>query len=251
MMNPIQILIIEDEFILAEDLKVMLEKEGYQVMETVNNGKEAIDYFKKVPIDLVLCDIHIQGELDGIDTCLALLQHRKVPIIYLTSYTDKETIDRAKQTFPAAYISKPAHTTNLQIAIDLALNNFSVQPELSGKEISESHPLAENILQINDFLFVKQNNNFVKFAMQDVQYLEAGKMYTTIITTDRKYVVRNFLGNVLERIPLEPLIRIHRSYAVNLTKIDSFNDHAVYINKVEIPIGKTYKDDFLLRFSHR
>lgn len=251
MIIPIQILIIEDEFILAEDLKVMLEKEGYRVMETVNNGKEAIDYFKKNPIDLVLCDIHIQGDLDGIDTCLALLQHKKVPIIYLTSYTDKETIDRAKKTFPAAYISKPANTTNLQIAIDLAINNFSIKSEDTGKEASESHPLAESILQINDFLFVKQNTNFIKFAMQDVQYLEAGKMYTTIITAERKYVVRNFLSNILERIPLEPLIRIHRSFAVNLSKIDSFNDHAVFIGKVEIPIGKTYKEDFLLRFSHR
>ena len=91
-----KILIIEDESILASELAETLELEGYEVVLTPDNGQEALDFFKKNDVDLVLCDININGDWDGIETVKRLVAIKQVPIIYLTAFTDKDTLERAK-----------------------------------------------------------------------------------------------------------------------------------------------------------
>ena len=127
METRISILIVEDEGILAMDLSDQLEDDGYQVVGVASNGRKAIDLFRQHPVDMVLCDINIKGDIDGIQTITALTQIRAVPVIYLTAQTDRDTILRAKQTYPAAYITKPFETTALRLAIEMALNNFSLR----------------------------------------------------------------------------------------------------------------------------
>jgi two-component system, response regulator PdtaR len=245
-----KILIIEDEFILATDLSDTLESEGYDVVCVVDNGQDALSFYQNNGVDLVLCDISIKGNWDGIQTIEKLIAVKQVPIIYLTALTDKETIERAKKTFPAAYIPKPFHITNLRMAIEMAINNFAlkVQPM---KVLKDENPQKEAILQVNDDIFIKQNYQFVKFPLNEILYLEAETVYTNIITTQKKYAIRQTISNILERLPLKQLVRIHRSYAININKIESFNEHEIIINGLPIPLGRTFKDDFMKQFMFR
>ena len=248
-----KILIIEDEFILALELAETLESEGHEVVLTADNGREALDFYQVNEVDLVLCDININGDWDGIKTVTKLIAVKQVPIIYLTAFTDKETLERAKATFPAAYIPKPYHITNLRMAIELAINNFAVkvQPLKILKDEKPENHLKEMFLQVNDDIFIKQNYQFVKFSLNEILYLEADNIYTNINTSNKKYVIRQSIGSVHERLPVKNLIRVHRSFVVNINKIDSFNEYEVIMQGHTIPISRTYKDEFMKHFMFR
>jgi two-component system, response regulator PdtaR len=249
-----KILIIEDEFILASELCETLESEGYEVPFIADNGQEALDFFKDNNVDLVLCDININGDWDGIETVTRLIATKQVPVIYLTAFTDNETLERAKQTFPAAYIPKPYHITNLRMAIELAINNFAVkfQPNIKLLKDDKSElQQKEMFLQVNDDIFIKQNYQFVKFPLNEILYLEADNIYTNILTLHRKYAIRLPIGNVHERLPMKNLVRVHRSFVVNINRIDSFNDYEVTIQGHKVPISRTYKDEFMKHFMFR
>jgi two-component system, response regulator PdtaR len=252
-----KILLVEDEFILAMELSDTLESEGYEVVAVADNGQEALQLFKENTIDLVLCDINIKGDWDGIETVGKLLEHRLAPIIYLTALTDSDTLERAKKTFPAAYIPKPYHITNLRMAIEMALNNFAmkVQPPqalhpIKGDKKTENAS-KEQILQINEDIFIKQNYQFVKFPLREILFLEADNIHTTIVTVQKKCVVRLSLAAILERLPLDTLVRVHRSFAVNIHKIDAFNDQDITIGSHLIPLGRSFKEDFMRHFMFR
>jgi two-component system, response regulator PdtaR len=248
-----KILIIEDEFILSTALSELLENEGYEVVNVVDDGKDALEFYQKNEVDLILCDISINGDWDGIETVENIIAHKPVPIIYLTALSDKETIERAKKTFPAAYIPKPFHVDNLRMAIEMAINNFAVkiQPVQILRDEKPENGLKETILQVNDDIFIKQNYQFVKFPLSDILYLEADKTYTTIVTTQKKYAIKLTISHVLERFPTKNLVRIHRSYAININKIESFNEQDVTINGVQIPLGRSFKEDFMKCFMFR
>ncbi|MBS1564411.1 MAG: LytTR family transcriptional regulator DNA-binding domain-containing protein [Bacteroidetes bacterium] len=256
------ILIVEDEAIVAMDLAQGLEKDGYSVAGIADNSEEALELFGTHPIDIVLMDVHIIGDKDGIDTAAALLKQKQVPLIYLTAFTDALTIERAKHTHPSAYLSKPYHLTNVRIAIELAISNFAVarQQETSGKVISldknASRPAAETtgneaILQMNDCIFVKNNYAFVKIRLADILYMEAENNYVQLVTADKKFMLRLSLTQLLEKISYRPLVRIHRSFAVNMEAVQSFNDQEIVINKIPIPIGRSYKEEFLKYFDFK
>ena len=249
-----KILLIEDEFILASELAETLESEGYDVVLTADNGPEALDFFKENEVDLVLCDINIKGDWDGIETVTRLIAIKQIPIIYLTAFTDNETLERAKRTFPSAYIPKPYHITNLRMAIELAINNFAVKIQPNIKILKDEKPenqLKEMFLQVNDDIFIKQNYQFVKFSLNEILYLEADNIYTSIMTTQKKFVIRQSIGNVHERLPIKNLVRVHRSFVVNINKIDSFNECEVIVKGHPIPISRTYKDEFMKHFMFR
>jgi two-component system, response regulator PdtaR len=251
-----KILIIEDEFILASDLSEILQSDGYEVVCMTDNGKDAFEFYQNNEVDLVLCDITIYGDWDGIETIEHLMKFKQLPVIYLTSLTDDDTIERAKKTFPAAYIPKPFHITNLRMAIELAINNFAFRvhkPTPALKiEREEKDMSKEVILQINDDIFIKQNYQFIKFPLSEILYFEAEAIYTNIITKQKKYAVRLTIGNVLERLSIKNLARIHRSFVVNLINMESFNDNEVIVLGGHIlPLSRTYKEEFMNNFLFR
>ncbi|SOD93717.1 LytR/AlgR family response regulator transcription factor [Spirosoma fluviale] len=249
----IHILLVEDEGILAMELSDSLEADGYFIVGIANNGRKALDLYQRQRVDLLLCDITIKGDWDGIETVRRLTAERPIPVIYLTALTDRETLERAKQTYPAAYVNKPYQLASLRTAIELAIHNFNQRSKPVSAAVT---PLEkgtrdrETILQINDHLFVKQNYQFVKINVDDLLYLEADNVYTTLVTSNRKYVIRLTLSGILERMNLPSLVRIHRSYAVNIHKVDSFNDTELSIGTQLLPLSRSYKEDFLQRFNH-
>jgi DNA-binding LytR/AlgR family response regulator len=252
-MEKINILIVEDEAIVALDLADRLEGMGYTVAGTAAYGEQALQIFAKQPVDIVLMDIHIQGSMDGIDTALKIRELRPVPLIYLTAQTDSPTVERAKATFPSAYLAKPFDEKNLQLAIEMALHNFAFQtPANSQGSLSPQAQsaqkislTADNILRTEAAIFIKQNYKFVKFKPEDLLYCQADGVYTDLVTKEKKYTLRLSLQQVVEKMRYSPLVRVHRSYAVNRLNIESFTDQDVTMGSVEIPVGASYREDFL------
>ena len=171
-------------------------------------------------------------------------------------------IERVKNIQAAAFLTKPYHVTNVRIAIELAINNFAMarRQGAAGKVIplekNAERPVPdtadkETVLQMNDYIFVKNNYVFVKIKLPDLLYIEADNNYVNVITQEKKFVLRLSLSQLLEKINYKPLVRIHRSYAVNINAIQSFNDQEVQINKAELPIGRNYKEEFLKNFDFR
>ncbi|GAB3704555.1 hypothetical protein GCM10027592_36040 [Spirosoma flavus] len=256
--EQLRILIVEDEAILALDLKAKLQSEGYVVVGTAPTGARALEIFGQQPVDLVLCDVHLKGEIDGIETSRQLLAIRVVPLIYLTAFSDADTLRRAKQTAPAAYLVKPANIAQLRIAIELAISNFArISATPASKPVSDVAPDGDRdlnrdtILRIENQIFIKSNQQFVRINLADVLYLSAEDIYTTFVTSQKKYALRLSLGQVLERIDYGWFVRIHRSYAVNIGHVDAFNEQEVNIGAMQIPLGRSYRETFIRRFTFR
>jgi CheY-like chemotaxis protein len=120
-MDNIKILIVEDEGIQAMALEETLCGLGYDVVGVVDNGKDALEIVREGETDLVILDVHIKGEIDGIETAKKILEIERLPIVYLTAFMDNLTQSRAEETHPAAYLSKPYRPVSLQNAIESAL----------------------------------------------------------------------------------------------------------------------------------
>ena len=113
-MTPIKILIVEDEMIIATRISMHLEKLGYEVSGIIPRGKEAIAHCREAPPDILLLDINLKGQMDGIETATVLQQEMRIPMIYLTANSDDATFQRAKSTSPEAFISKPYNRQDLE-----------------------------------------------------------------------------------------------------------------------------------------
>jgi CheY-like chemotaxis protein len=142
MTEKIRILIVEDEALVAEDLKEMLEKFGYEVSGIADTGEKAIALTEKHQPNLVLMDIHIAGEMDGITTAGEIRSHWNIPIIYVTAFASQAIIDRAKITNPSGYILKPFNEIQIQAAIQIALYNSMEEHLLKEHDVAEKNRLT-------------------------------------------------------------------------------------------------------------
>ncbi|WP_342303759.1 response regulator [Methanolobus sp. ZRKC5] len=124
--NP-KILVVEDENVVALELKKRLKKLGYQVSSVASSGKEAINKVEGFLPNLVIMDIRLKGDMDGIQAAQIIKEKFNIPVIYLTAHSDDETLKRAKQTEPYGYILKPFEEDDLRTAIEIALYKYQVE----------------------------------------------------------------------------------------------------------------------------
>ncbi len=140
-MRDATILIVEDEGILAIGLKKKLERLGYNISAIASSGEEAIELAAMYGPDLILVDIVLKGDMDGIEAADKIHSTLKVPIIYLTAYSDEDTVKRAKITEPFGYLIKPYNDRELQIAVEVALYRHEME------RLRESHHWLETVLR--------------------------------------------------------------------------------------------------------
>ncbi len=127
--SPVQILIVEDEPNVAEIMRARLESYGYVVCSTASSGEEALAAMETWNPDLVIMDIKIKGEMDGIESAGIIRARYEVPIIYLTSFTDDSFLKRAQETQPFDYIIKPYEGKQLHIAVEMAIYKHRLDME--------------------------------------------------------------------------------------------------------------------------
>jgi DNA-binding LytR/AlgR family response regulator len=245
--TAIHILLVEDEALLALQLRTMLEAEGYHVVGTARTGPQALALAAEHRIDLLLCDIHIQGPWDGIETVARLAAVQSpVPVIYLSALSDPDTLARAAHTTPAAYLTKPATAQGLRAAITMALHSFARQ---APPTVEPAALNRDTLLRRDDHVFIKHAQQFVRLPLASILILEADNTCTTFVTTERKYVLRLSLTTVLERLAYPDLVRVHRSFALNLRHVAAFTEGEATVGSQQVPIGRQYKAEFLRQFN--
>jgi len=129
-MSEVTILMVEDDAVEAIDIRLSLESLGYKILASVSTGEEAIEYVSKNKPELILMDIMLAGELDGIQTAEIIMKSFNIPIIYLTAYTEKTTLERAKLTGPYAYLLKPFDSSELERVIEFAIFKHEMETKL-------------------------------------------------------------------------------------------------------------------------
>lgn len=241
-MQSIRIMIVEDEPVIAEEIAATIEDLGYTVAAKTMHSKEVIASFQTANADLVLMDINLGTGKDGIQLAGEIKAIKNIPVIFLTSYSDKATVDRAKTVNPDGYIVKPFDEKDLQVAIEIAFHRFEQQQKTNPVEKTDS-------FLVNKFLFVRHKNKLVKLNPEDVLYAEAQSNYTVIVTEKEKYTVSTTLGIIEERLIQFGFLRVHRSYLINLSRISAIEDDTVTIANQEIPLSRNNKQELMNRIT--
>lgn len=133
-MHRRKILIVEDEAVTAMDLKSTLKMLGFDIVSTLSRGKDAIKKIGETNPDLILMDITLKGELDGIETAEIIKKQFDFPVIYLTAHSDEKTFNRAKLTEPYGFITKPINYDGLKITIEIAIYKHELDKKLKERE---------------------------------------------------------------------------------------------------------------------
>lgn len=242
-MAAFKIMIVEDEAIFADRLELLVEELGYEHLVTVDNSMAALAQMFTQPPDLILMDINIAGEMDGIQLAEKINEKQVTPIIFITSFRDKETFDRALTTGPIAFLLKPFDELQLQRSIELAVQQLAA-PE----QQTESKEWINDFVAGN-FLFIKVRSKLVKVYVPDVYYGEADGQYSTLHTKDRKFVIRIGLGDLLGHFPTEQFLQTHRSYFVNLSRVEEVDlqDSVLSLGNYQVPISRRFKEHLVKR----
>lgn len=241
-------MIIEDEGIVAQDLAARLELVGYHIAGIVDNGEEALVQYPLWEPDLLMVDIQLKGDMDGIQTVNRINQlGSPVLVVYLTALSDKLTWEKAKATTPAAYLTKPFRERDIHSAIELAIANRDGQQHTgSATDPRSGRPLY----RMGDRCFIRTDSGrFEKLLFDDLLYLEADRSYCRIITRNRDIVLAESLNQLQKQLEHPCLIRIHRSYVVNIMAIDVIDHNSVAVGGIVLPIGQSYQDDFFSKIT--
>lgn len=221
------ILVVEDEQIIAQNIKMILKNLGCEDVYLADSSSEAMGIVESNTIDLILIDINLNDpELDGIDLIFKIKDKYLIPHIFITANADKSTVERAKETSPKGYVVKPFSRQTIYTNVELALFD-------SGK----------NKLVYSD------KNGKSSVSLNQITHCEADSSYVKVFLINNKFIlIRDSLRNLEDTFP-EVFIRIHRSIMVNINHIEKYNHSKVTIRNVEFSLGRSFKDSFLNRLA--
>ena len=228
-MKNYRILIVEDEIIIADTIKRYLTQAGHQVVGNAISYQEAESIFTNEQPDLVLLDIRLSGLKTGIDMAHFIQQQTDPkPFIFLSSQLDSRSINSAKETFPAGYLSKPIQKNSLNTSIEIAMHNFQRQLK---KEPT-----------------ISLNNGMKNYSIpcSEILFLEADHIYVNIHTKNYgKVVQRGTLKEMMEQLPKEKFIQTHRSFVVNIEVVNSWDNQSLLIHNKTIPLSRSRRKEVL------
>lgn len=248
--SKVRILIVEDEILLAKDIQNRLEDCNYEIVGIAPSVDKALALISTIPeIDIILLDITLKGDKDGIHLAQIINEKYEIPFIFLTSHADSDMVNRAKAVKPYAYILKPFNDLQVSIAIDVALGSF--YDKTPGKDMQESQKVMQKenrVLQIKDSLFLKKDHHFERVPIKEILYLQADSNYCTVYTKSERFIYSMVLKKIEAQLPDSQFLRTHRSYVVNIQSVNGFEGNMLFIGKQKVPVSKTYKEDVFRLF---
>lgn len=237
-----KVLIVEDEMIIAANISLQLTNLGYEVTGIIPRGEEVLSHIEYNLPDIILMDINLKGDLDGIEIAGFIQISYKIPIIFLTANADEAHFNRAKATNPYGFISKPFKKLDLQRAIELTIIRIQEEQTIEkGVELN-----ADETFILSDCIFVRNHDKMVKVFISDILYIEAERNYCKIHCKDKEHLLVMTLKDVEEKLTSKNFLRIHRSFIVNITHIDEIATSHVVIAKKAIPLSAELKKQLLL-----
>ena len=249
-MKSSKILIVEDEQIVAKDIQHSLENLGYQVTDVVFTHEKVFSSINANKPDLILLDIMLNGTKTGIELAHEIKNQFKLPVVFLTAYADDQTIQMAKITEPHGYIIKPFSEPELKKTIELAIFKFDKE-ELIRQERDLFFLMAEKKDVHTNSIFIRSNSRLIRIKNSDILYVEALKDYVIIHLQNEKFVVHITMKEILQKLPSNEFIRIHRSFIVHENQINTIEYPNLLLGpeKISLPIGGSYRDELLGRLN--
>lgn len=244
MNNLIKILVVEDEMVIGAKVSMMLTNLGYEVTGILPSGEDALVHLKENKTDIVLIDIHLKGKTDGIELAKKIGLQSWASIIYLTANTDEATFNRAKDTKPSAFISKPFKKLDLQRAIELTICRMH---EVDTEVARANNLMNEQPVILSDRIFIRCKDKMMKIMVSDILYIEADRNYSRIFTRAKEYLLSTTLKTIEGKLSSQLFVRTHRSYVINLAHVDEVADDHVIISQKAIPLSSGMKEHLLDR----
>jgi two-component system, LytTR family, response regulator LytT len=230
----VHILIVEDELLIAEMLKEMLQDLGHTVAGICDNYNAVEQLFATKPIiDFAFLDINLNAPQSGLDVAEYIRIVHQVKFAFLTSYSDKATITKAMAQMPDAYLIKPFSEPDLFATIELV----KVKQTLNQVE-----PAPESII-------VKDGTNSIKLLVDDIWWLKSDNIYIEIKTSTKTYLLRNSLVKFMDTYALPNFARTHRTFAVNVNHVSALTGQYAIVKGEKIPISRKHKDDVVALFT--
>jgi two-component system, LytTR family, response regulator LytT len=238
-MSRIKVLIIEDELIIAEDIKTMLLELQYEVTGIARDTRSAIDKLSVEVPDIALVDIKLRNGDNGIDLGKLIKEKFNIPIVFVTSHSDKTTLDNAKLIHPDGYIVKPFEKADLYSSIEIAVFNDQSHSKAAA---SDSLNEPDNVV-LKDSIFIRKDYMLIKVKFDDLKWIQAENNYLELYCVDNKHHIRSTLKDFIEKLPSSIFLQVHKSFCINMKYLSAVNKTSVWISKVEIPVGRAYIDN--------
>jgi DNA-binding LytR/AlgR family response regulator len=225
-------IIIEDFALERELLAGFISKIGFlELKGSFSNALEARNYIvSNEDIDLIISDIMLPG-IDGIALIKTL---PKPPMVIFTTSSPDYAVDGFALN-ATDYLVKPIKFNRFETAINRAYKQMEL------KAIQGSEHMDPKIIE-NDHFFIRSDHSFIRIKYADLVYIEGKKDYVRVVTTGNNYMTAMNLKVIEEKLPVSNFIRIHKSFMVNIAKIESINNFELTAGGVSLPVGKEYKE---------
>lgn len=225
-----KVLIVEDDKISGELLKQYCLKTGFlDVVTVIEDGMEAVQFLSQNSMDILFLDVNLPN-LSGLEIMKSL---NTLPQIILCT-SDINYGPQAFEYNAVDYIVKPTEYPRFLKAVNKAVENLN----------------EKSIITIeHGNLFIKSNGRLINLNFDDILYIEALSDYVTFCTKEKKYIVHSTMKDLETKLPNAKFLRVHRSFIVNIDKIELIEDSCIIINKTNITIGLTYKDVLIQRLN--
>ena len=231
-MNTYNCLIIDDEITAREILESHVAKiNAFQLCGSCKNALEAFHLINTKKIDLIFLDINMP-EINGLSFAKSI--NKNIKIIFTTAYREYAIAGFDLQAVD--YLLKPISFERFLQAVNKYLDE-NIQIEVT--------PITENLSYETDFIFVKSERKMVKINFEDILYIESISDYLKIVTIQKNCITRETISNIEAKLPQHKFLRIHRSFLVSVTKIDSFTNEYVEVHQKALPISRSYKKGVL------
>lgn len=231
-MSKIKILVVEDEIIIADNICKTLNDLGYEALEPALNYSEAISRIENENPEIAILDIQLSGKKTGIDLAKKINSEYNLPFVFLSANSDFDTVKKAKEVNPSAYLVKPFSREELFTSIEIAIHNFAKKQ-------------SENKTDSKNGIFIKQKSSYSKVCFDEVLFIKSDHIYIEIhCTSGKKLIVRTSLNEIKQKLN-NNFIRIHRGYIVNSNYITKIYQSTIQISDYTIPIGNKYRENVL------
>lgn len=232
--SSLKVLIVEDDISLGLDLELMLKELGHVVLGISESSTKAARMIEKQNPDLILMDINIKGNLTGIELA-EKLGNLNIPILFITGYNLDKNFELASKINHIGFMVKPIHKYSLQSTIEQAFKSL-------GEGLED-----DNLVSIKDTILFNKKGVLYRIAISDINYIKADDDYTIAYTMQGEFVNSVRLFEMEESLKPFGFIKCHRSYLINLSKVDSFdtNNNEVFIDGSTIPVSRNNKIELM------
>lgn len=236
----IRVLIIEDDELVRALLEVIITDLGHNIVASVDNAVDALVAYSVHNPHVVISDIEIKGNIDGIELAKKLLQIRKCQLLFLTGNSNSDTFNKAKKLAPLAFISKPIVRIELERSIDLAVEHSN-----------ETIGFVTERMPTEGCLYTRIGNKLKKISIADIEYIEVDGKYSSISVAQRLVNCKISLKELQAKLPQNDFVQVNRSSVINLNCIEDIDmaRQMIKMPSAEISIGRNFKEALLNRLN--